>query len=149
MIVYNINRIQNGMIYTTQGKIEREILIIKTKELLITSLVIADATKNRIEIVAFGMAAEHIIKQKLTVGSMYQFKNLKATINDKYRKTTHPCKLTFTNHSKIKKIECLEFKKKEKLFVTFNNKKTKKTKNIEQQNIKQLQVSIKSYFKRN
>ena len=119
MITYNFQNINTkNILYTIQCKILQELKIIKTDSILIASLIVQDALNNTIEIISFNESAQFIMKQKFKKNSKYSFKSLHAAKNEKFKRTNHRFKLIFQkNQSKLHKINCLEYKIKNQVFV--------------------------------
>lgn len=148
MITYNFKDIVNKdyTIYNIQGKITRDLVVINTATTIIASLIIQDSFETEIEIIAFNESVEHIMKHSLKINSIYFFQRLKVMANKKFQKTNHKCKLLFEYHqAKLRKINCLEYKKNNKIFVQISDKNKKKKEDKENQKSKQL--SIKTFFK--
>ena len=144
MKVFNIDSIffKNDEIYSIQGKVIDNKTICINK-LSILSLIITDAFDKKIEIIAFNEAAEYLIKKNIKQNSIYYFQRLKVKKNLQFKRTSHDCKLVFENaNSKIVRIDCLEYKINDKIFV----KSKKDLKNDKPQNFKHKQLSIKSFF---
>lgn len=143
MLTYNFQDIHvNNISYNIQCKLIQEPQILETSATIIASLIVEDTFKNKIEILSFNASAKFIKEQKLKEKSMYCFKMLQATRNKKFRKTKHQFKLIFDqNRSKISKINCLEYKIKNRIFVLTRNKNKLKEKDSTKQ------LSIKHFFK--
>lgn len=142
MITYNFQNINaNYTSYNIQCKILEEIKIIKTDSITIASLIAQDSFKNQIEIISFNLSAEFIIQQKLKQNSMYYFKYINATKNAKFKRTNHKFKLVFDTQSKVKEINCLEYKIKDQIFVL--------TQDVKEQSSPHKQLSITQFFKLN
>lgn len=139
MITYNFQNINvNYISYNLQCKILEDVRLIKTDSITIASFIIQDLFKNNIEIISFNASAEFIVQQNLKKESTYFFKCLNATRNQRFKRTNHEFKLIFEKHnSKVKKINFLEYKIKNQVFVhTKEDKKNSTTK----------QLSIKHFF---
>ena len=148
MKVFKIDSIcyTNNDLYSIQGKII-DIKTIYAVKLTILSIIITDAFKKKIEIIAYNECAEYLIKQNcIKENSIYYFQALKVQKNNRYKRTNHDCKLIFEKTiSKLSKINCLEYKINDKIFVK-TEKQSKKDKKNKDQNCKHKQLSIKSFF---
>jgi len=151
-ITLNFNEIsQKFYHYHVQGKITSDINFFKTtKNLAILSFVISDNNSQKIECLAFGENASHLIsKYDFKLGQTYQILNTKAILNGfNHSKTSHLFKLNLSSKTKIKQLKIKSYTIDDKLCVKFLNQKKKCHKKKETQEIERShQLSIKNWFK--
>ena len=90
---FGIEKLEENKKYNIQAIIRKEITFHTKNCKMVKSLILEDAQKRKIELIAWDEQAKFIQQQNIKLDKMYCIRNLKAIYNIKYPKTNHIFKL--------------------------------------------------------